>query len=434
MGLTRAIVRGLRAEYPFGRPGPQAPQSYYSRSGSIPLSGNLTASYATIYQTQPWVAICVNKIARAIMRQPLKVYQAQEDGERTVLRTGSAAELIRRPNAFHNSANYKESIAGNLGIYGNAIVVKSRERPGSAPVELWPSCWANWEVVRGKARPVDWYIFHAYNGEKVPFRPEEVIHFRWWGPGPEGDIIGPSPMEPLRQVLLSEDATFRMVVAAMENGLRPGGSFTTEQTFDLTKDSHRLAIERLRDDLESTYGGVDNAFKFLLLHGGLKWEPMSQTFVDAQIVDLHKLSREVVVATYDIPSPVVGIVDEANFASIEMYHQIFYQDTLGPWNELIEQAHQTQWLNEPIYDGQFLEFDQNDVLKGDIKTRMDAYRLADFMTDNEKRQRENLPPIDDPRADMIWKQINLAPLGGDEGEEDLLTMPQLAGVNGNGRG
>lgn len=429
MGLTKAIVRGLKS-YPVPADG----HDYLFQSdGTIRLTGNVSNSYAQIYLNQLWVYVCVNKLARGIARLPLKPYQ-RNGTERDRLTAGPLAALINEPYPGGSPFAFKEAVVGNLGLYGNAIAVKVRASAARPPEELWPIPWPNWEIVRGTTRPVDWYVYHAPNGDKFPFRPEELVHWRWWGPGSRGDIIGPSPLEPLRRTLMLEDASQRLVTASFDNGVRPGGMLKTDRTYDLTKPSDKLSIEALRHDVERLYGGVDKAFRLAILQGGLDWVPMSNTFEEARVIEFRKLAREEVLAAYDIPPPIVGILDHATFSNIDEQHLMLYMDTMGPPCTMFEETLQVQLLRgEPAFANQFLEFDFSEVLKGDISKRMAAYRLATFMTPNEKRARENLPRIDDPRADSIWAPLNEMPIG----EEAEALMPLAAPTparNGNGRG
>ena len=72
--------------------------------------------------------------------------------------------------------------------------------------------------------------------------------------------------------------------------------------------------------------------------------------------------------------------------------------------------------------GQFVEFDLNEVLKGDIKTRYDAYSKAQwFMTPNEIRARENLPPLDDDDANSLHTPLNTR----SDGDEDAPTKAMV---------
>lgn len=157
---------------------------------------------------------------------------------------------------------------------------------------------------------------------------------------------------------------------------------------------------------------MDNAFKLAVLEGGLDWKPMSHSLVDAQVVETRRLTREECAAAYDVPPPVVGILDRATFSNITEQHIMLYQDTFGPWLTMIEETLQTQLIDpEPLLAGQYVEFDLNEVLKGNPKERFEALKAADFLTPNEKRALENRDRVDDPRADMLWMPLNMMPIG-----------------------
>jgi hypothetical protein len=68
-------------------------------SNSTPLSlwDGGGASYSRLYETQPWVAIAVNFLARQLARIPLKVYEegSESQTERPVT-SGPLYDLIRR--------------------------------------------------------------------------------------------------------------------------------------------------------------------------------------------------------------------------------------------------------------------------------------------------------------------------------------------------
>jgi phage portal protein BeeE len=53
--------------------------------------------------------------------------------------------------------------------------------------------------------------------------------------------------------------------------------------------------------------------------------------VDGELIELRKLNREEACAVYDMPPPMVQILDRATFSNIDEQHQMLYVDTLGPW-------------------------------------------------------------------------------------------------------
>lgn len=363
--------------------------------GSVALVGNQRASYAQIYRTQIWPNAIVNKLSRGIGRLPLKVY-SRAGAERERVRTGGLYDLLESPYEGCSPFHFKSAVIGNMAIYGNAVAVKgpTDRRPGTPPTELIVSDFSFWEVLPGKERPVDWYVFRGEGGQVIPFRPEEVVHWRWWGPG--SDTVGPSPLEALRTTLKIEDAAQRAQIAAYENGMRPMGAFSVPQ--DLKPET----MQEMRAQLNETYGGVDNAYKIALLAGGAKWEEMSFDLNEAGIIAARTLTREECAAAYDMPPPVIQILDRATFSNITEQHLMLYMDTMGPWMVNFEETLQVQLIKpEPAWADQFVEFDLNEVLKGDISKRMEALSKATWMTDNEKRQIDNLPFKEDKRADRL---------------------------------
>src|SRR5690606_11755348 len=99
----------------------------------------------------------------------------------------------------------------------------------------------------------------------------------------------------------------------------------------------------------------------------------------------------------------IGILDEANFASIDALHVMFYQDTLGWPIRLIEQGLQAQLIDGvPAFADQFVELDLNAVMRGAFKQRMEGYRVgisAGIFTSDEVRAWENLPSMADKQPE-----------------------------------
>lgn len=214
-------------------------------------------------------------------------------------------------------------------------------------------------------------------------------------------------MEPLRRTLMIEDAAQRLQISSYEHGNRPSGAWSTDAV--LKKEQ----IIATREQLDEIYGGVDTAFKMAVLGGGVKWVPMSHKLVDSEIIPSRKLTRDEVAAAYDMPPPAIEILDRATFSNVTEQSVQLYRDTFGPWLTMIEETIQVQLIDdEPRMAGQYVEFDLNEVLKGDVDKRFRAYQAASWwMTPNEVRARENLPPIPEDRANSINVPLNLEPVG-----------------------
>lgn len=398
--LIESIVRGatsLRASVTLNNI--TLSQEYDSTAlrGIIPLTGNRHATYQELYRTQPWVRAAVNRIARGIGRLPLHIYSSpRSTSGRERIREGPLYDLLNRPWPGGNPTLLKQSICYNLLIHGNAILVMDRNLGLRWPERFTPSNWFYWRIdADGR------YIYQAPGSGPVVFDRNEVLHFHDWATGTSR--AAHSPLEALRQTLMTEDAAQRAVISAFERGARPIGAFSVEG---------RLAEgvgEKLRARLEEVYGGAENFNRIMLLEGGAKWQDMSAKFVDMELIGLRELTREEVAAVYNIPPPAIGILDDATYSNISEQHLMEYMDTYGPTVTLIEETLQAMIDAEPEFQGQYVEFSFKEVLRGDPIREMGAITSAvggPWMTVNEGRATQNLPELDDEEAQALRPSAN----------------------------
>jgi HK97 family phage portal protein len=362
---------------------------------SIALVGNKHATYEALYRTQPWIRASVDRVTNGIGRLPWASFvDAEQEGERSRQRTGPLAELLESPFERGTATHLKQAIVKNLMLHENMIAVKVRPGIGRPPSELLPSSFMFWEIIPGETRRIDWYVFHgeiAGKPARIPFRPEEVVHFHNWGTG--RGLYGDARMEALRTTLIQEDAAQRAIIAGFENGLRFSGAYSIDGTY---KD--KATRDRVLEQLREVYGSVDQMFKVMLLEGGAKWQEMSSNFVDADLVNLRKMDREEVAAVMNVPQPSIGILDHATYSNITEQHLMESQDTWQPWTTLIEETLQEHLVKpEPTMRGQYVEFNYKETLKGDPNKEIEAGVKAvggPYMTVNEFRATQNMSPIE----------------------------------------
>jgi HK97 family phage portal protein len=375
-------------------------------TGDDPILSGINKTYADLYATQPWLYTVINKLARGIGRLPLKAYSRNTaSNNRFRLRNAPLVTLLNAPAPRVTPAAFKQQIVTDTCIYGNALVLKVTSRPEQPPVALEALPPVGWKVLPSG----DYRYKSPVNGLERDYPQWQIIHFAYAGPRLASGLAL-SPMEPLRQTLAIEDAAQRLGVATFNNGARPSGVLSTE------KEVSKEVLARLKDDIQRVHGGVDRSMKPAILTNGLKWQAMSWDFQQSAVVDFRKLTREEVCAVYDISPVIVGILDRATFSNIEELHLAYYQDSLGPWTNLIEETLDSHLIaGVPAYANNFVEFDFNEVLKGAIEQRFNAYNAAiqgGWMTPNEARDRENLGRVTtQPEADEL--HISLA-LGGSQ--------------------
>jgi HK97 family phage portal protein len=381
------------------------PTNLWQGPGNMPLVGlDIRTTYAGLYRTQPWLQAVINKLSRGIGRLPLKAYTGEDSPEaRERLRNEGIARPLRAPYPQGSRFSLVEWTVADAALFGNALWVPVRTEIGAPPTELWPAPWPRMEVI-GEDRP-EGYVYHGPNGA-IPFDRDEVVHFRFWGPSPTGELVGVPPVESLRRALMNEDAAQRWTTALFQNAGRPSGIVTSEKPLKDEKD--RAMVRR---ELQELYGGVDKAFRIAVL-GGMKWETISLSAVDAALIELRKLNREEVAGAYDIPPSMLHILDRATHSNIEEQHRMQYMDSFGPWFTMIEETISTQLIDQvPQWHGQFVEFDVDEVHRGNLKERAEGYKiLRHFMTIDELRKLEKLSPIGPPLGELILVPGNEVPV------------------------
>lgn len=402
-----------------GRPASVAAKSYPFPStssnsngpnaGFLPLlRGDAAATYEAIYRAQPMLHAVVSKLVYGVARNPLKAYQYGLDGEsRDRVRAHPAARIIKRPHPYGTEFSLKAAITRDLLIHGNALCVKVRERgAGSTPVELWPVPWQKVIVITDDHGVTLGYQV-VVDGEALNVGREEVVHI----PLPTG-----SPIEPLRRTLALEDAAQMYQGENMRNGISPRAAFLSDTRLP------DAVIPRLREELGKLYAGPENAGSVAIIDNGLKPERIGMTPVDMAVIDQRKLSREEVCAVYDIAPTLLGL-ERGTYASVTEYRRGLY-DAIATKLVLIEETMNAQLVEtEPAWDGIFLEFDTNELLRPDPEARARMHMLtqqAGVTSINERRRAENLPAIDDPSADAVLAPVNMQVVG--DGREEVAAM------------
>lgn len=385
-------------------------------------------SHAHIYRTQPWVAATVNVLVRQIARIPQHPFRYLDDAHehRQRVRDHPVAALLSRPRPRRRGLHLRAEMALSVFVQGTWVGWKKRGAGrGGPPTEVWTLDWRQL-IPHGRDGVVEWW---EWTGDGVPgcpriIDPADVVVVSWGSP--DGGEVGVSPLQQLGVTIRSEDALQRYAEAAMRNGTR----FGVAAILDKSVNADRVVRDGVRQELANAHGGVDQAFKPLVLGGGIiDVKPLGhQSAAEAELIEQRKVNREEVAAVVGVPQPIAGILDHGTYSNVEELHTVLYVTILGAHLSMIDASMQAQLIDdEPVWfdDGVFLESDLGQVLKGDTIKRMEAYALAlqnGVLTLNDVRRLENQPPYSDPRADEPLIAANnvrpLSAVGADSATSD----------------
>src|SRR5690606_21056788 len=161
-----------------------------------------------------------------------------------------------------------------------------------------------------------------------------------------------------------------------------------------------------------------------ILEDGMTYKEAGLDPRAAQYIEARKLTREEVASAYFIPPPLVGILDHATFSNIREQHKQLYQDTLGPWLTMVDEALETQLVSErPGGEDIYLEFSLQEKRRGSFEEQAAAASTAagaPWMTVNEIRARNNLPSVEG--GDELVTPLNVT-VGGQASPRDSAPDP-----------
>lgn len=350
------------------------------------------SAYAGIYSRQLWVYVVVNKLARAQARLPLPVYERGEM-DRSKRDDHPMAKLLRNPNPGMSGHDLQLWTSSTRDIYGDTFWFKRRK--GGTVVGLYPLHPSSMTRDGGK------WNFDNGSLRMSDIDPADLVVFKHFHP--DSLTRGLSPLEPLRSTLENEWSARTATSSFWQNGARPGLALSHPGTLS------EPAQLRLKAQVDASAGGAGKTGSTLVLEEGMEPKVMTLSAEEAQYIETRKLNREEVCAGYDVPPPVVHILDRATFSNITEQMRSMYRDTMGGRLPGFEAAIETdlraaEWPNDNVY----AEFLMDEVLRGDFETRQDALNKASHMTIAEKRKVENLPFIEG--TDRIFLNTATMPL------------------------
>lgn len=364
------------------------------------------SAYAGIYSRQLWVYVVVSKLARATARLPLPVYERDEEQGRRRVQLHPMSRLLASPNPGMSPFDLWLWTSSTKDIYGHTFWFKQRRPNGTvgALYPLHPSSMTHkdgaWQFDNGKLKMSD--IDDA-----------DLVHFREFHP--DSTTVGMSALEPLRATLENEWHARTATSSFWQRGARPGFALTHPGQLSAP------AQARLKAQVDAIAGGSDKTGVTVVLEEGMEPKPMTLTAEEAQYIETRKLNREEVCAAYDVPPPVVHILDRATFSNITEQMRSMYRDTMGGRLPGLESTLEldlraAEWPGDDVY----AEFLMDEVLRGDFETRQDALSKASHMTIAEKRRIENLPFI--PGTDRIFLNTATLPLDAIDAQAAALTQ------------
>lgn len=417
MGLvTRAIGR---------RDHPSNPTQRILRAfglGNESIAGPAVTPSTVLGITAVYAAITI--LSQDVAGLPFPVYRRLDRGRERAKGHPLYRVLTRRANDEMSAFKFRETLQGHKLGWGNGYAEIEYDNAGRIK-GLWPlrPDWTRAE--RDKETGALYYVTRTSSGGPEVMLPARRV-FHVAGFGFDG-IRGYSPITLFREAFGLALAVQEYEARFFGNGARPGLVLKTGGVLS------EAALSRLRRDFEDRHMGLKNAERIAILEEGLDISTIGIPPKDAEFLGLRKFQTTEIARIYRLPPHMLADLSDATYSNIE--HQGLGYVTYSLRHHMVgwEQEVGRQLLREDEEDLYYAEHVVDGLLRGDIKTRFEAYAIGKqngFINSNMIAEWENWNPIDG--GDEFYVPLNMIPvsqaLTGEGSPGDESEPPRAASV------
>ncbi len=341
--------------------------------------------------TAVWCAIRL--LAESVSSLPISVYTKQANGDKLEDLKSPIYNLVKyKPNYYQNKITFFEFIMLSICTEGNSYVQIVRNNSGT-PTQLICLDPSNVTVVVNNNE-----LFYQVDGGAV-LDSSDVLHFKTIT---DDGVTGLSPIDQCAKALNWGVSLEEFGSTFFSNGAKPSSILQTDRALSDT------ALQRLKSSFNNNYAKLKNSNSTIVLEEGLTFKPISISPEQAQFLSSRQFSIEEVARIFNVPPHMLKDLSKSSFNNIEMQSQEFVTYTLMPYITRIEQEMNLKLFRTNELGKTFVEFNVNGLLRGDVKSRTEAYKTAitnGYMSINEVRQKENMNSIDG--GDKHFMQMNM---------------------------
>jgi HK97 family phage portal protein len=385
---------------------------------SVPVKSGVKVNEKTALRSAA-VFAAVRVISETIASLPLFVYRRLSPKGKEIEREhGLYEKLHDRPNPYMSSFTWRETSIGHLLLWGNAYSEIEYDHFGDIK--------ALWLLLPNRTAPVLdnetgelRYRTHI-KGKDFILRPERVLHIP--GLGFDG-TRGYSVISHMSESIGLSIAAEQFGASFFGNNSIPGGVIEHPGPNTLSQTAH----DRMREDWERIHRGLDKAHRVAILEEGASWKQIGIPAKDAQMLETRKFQVTDIARIFRVPPHMIGDLEHATFSNIEHQQYNFVVHTIRPWCVRMEQVMNWKLFPEKERTQFFTEYLIHGLLRGDIKSRYEAYSIGrqnGWLNADEIRELENMNPEPGEQGKIYLVPLNMVPaefvIGGGKQKEPTL--------------
>lgn len=344
---------------------------------------------------------CIDRRATILASLPFLAYRELGGGRRQADRLSRLFQVLHdAPNPRMSPFDFWRAMVMNHDLRGNAYARIDRDERTGEAVALWPmpSDQVEVEVLPGGA------MVYAYTIGDTVFilDAENVLHIKGLGNG----TVGLAKLEFMRA---STDEAAKAQASAAKmfgNGGKPTGVLMIDKV--LQPEQRKVLLERFGEM------ATGNTARLFVLEASMKYEQLSLTPEQQQLLETRRFSVEEICRWFDVPPVLVHHSNVTTWGSgVEQIIAGFHKFTIGPMAVCIAQAVRRCVMTPRQRATMTVEHNLDALLRADPAARATFYATGlqnGYLKRNEVRQLENWEPDASPMADQLTVQSNLVPL------------------------
>jgi HK97 family phage portal protein len=277
-------------------------------------------------------------------------------------------QLNHKLNSFQNKQTVYSTLEAHRNEYGNAFLWMAGKNDWRI---IPPYLVQDWEVKQGKliykiAGTTDIQYKDQFPSE---IKAEEVLHFKHIS---KNGIIGLSPLSAANASIEILNNASSTINSFYKNGAV--SNFALESSLSTNDDTNKLMWQD-RNKFKSNYAGTNNAGEIIRVPFGHKLTPLSVKFVDVELINTIKFSRDAICSLYQIPNSFLNEQDSTK--NIEQDTLSFKAMCISPITNIYEQEMMYKLLTEEeINEGYTIEFDLDSLVEVDTASKISKYKDA----------------------------------------------------------
>ena len=349
----------------------------------------------------PAIWAATNFISGTLASLPLEILNGNES-----VTKGIGAWINRAVNPSMSSFAWRKYIFEQTLTTGRSVTLIVRNGQGTITdlVPLDPSTISVYNKTTAQGYPTI-----GYRAASATYDASEVIDLSYMTKANMIDVRGP---------IMTHRDVIGMAIAASRYGAKAFQAGGIPPAVLQGPFQSGAAAQRASEDVaQATARLAREGRPVMALPAGHELKSVGFSPEDMQLLELQKFCVEQIARIYSLPPVFLQDLSTGTFSNVEQQDLHFVKHTLRRWIEQTESE-----LNLKLFgreSNQHIRFNVDSLLRGDLKTRMEAHATAvqnGIKTPNEVREHEELQPL--PSGDELLIQGATVPINSQVGGLD----------------